>query len=215
MKKKLILTTVFVMLAITSVNASEVKNEREYSNKKYSMILKKNNIDSCIRFPNYNINQCTTQEHIETTTEVTTQITTEATTQKPINNNTNQNSMAQQVVELVNNERAKYGLAPLAIDSSVSEVAQAKSEDMRDNNYFSHTSPTYGSPFEMLKAFGVNYSSAGENIAKGQKTAQAVVEAWMNSEGHRENILNSNYTKIGVGYATGNGTTYWTQMFIK
>lgn len=215
MKKKIILTTVFVMLAMTSVNASEVKNERECSNKKYSITLKKNNIDNCIRFPNYNINQCTTQEYIETTTEATTQITTEQTTQKPTNNNTNQNSMAQQVVELVNNERAKYGLAPLAVDSSVSKVAQAKSEDMRDNNYFSHTSPTYGSPFEMLKAFGVNYSSAGENIAKGQKTAQAVVEAWMNSEGHRENILNSNYTKIGVGYATGNGTTYWTQMFIK
>ena len=83
---------------------------------------------------------------------------------------------------------------------------------MKDNNYFSHTSPTYGSPFNMMKNFGINYKTAAENIARGQKTPEAVVNSWMNSSGHRANILNPGYTKIGVGYEkTGN---YWTQMFI-
>ena len=83
---------------------------------------------------------------------------------------------------------------------------------MKDNNYFSHTSPTYGSPFEMMKKFGISYKTAGENIAQGQITPQAVVNGWMNSSGHRANILNASYNRIGVGYvAEGN---YWTQMFI-
>ena len=83
---------------------------------------------------------------------------------------------------------------------------------MKDNGYFSHTSPTYGSPFDMMKSFGISYRSAAENIAKGQSTPQQVVNAWMNSQGHRANILNKNYTHIGVGYVkSGN---IWTQMFI-
>ena len=83
---------------------------------------------------------------------------------------------------------------------------------MVTNKYFSHTSPTYGTPFQMIKNFGISYRTAGENIAYGQRTPQAVVNAWMNSSGHRANILNSSYTQIGVGYvASGN---YWTQMFI-
>ena len=83
---------------------------------------------------------------------------------------------------------------------------------MSKNNYFSHTSPVYGTPFQMMKNFGISYKSAGENIAKGQATPQAVVNAWMNSSGHRANILNKSYTRIGVGYVA-NGR-YWTQMFI-
>jgi uncharacterized YkwD family protein len=117
----------------------------------------------------------------------------------------------QQVVTLTNNERAKYGLQPLKIDLKVSEVARLKSSDMKNNGYFSHTSPTYGSPFDMMKKFGVQYRSAGENIAMGQRSPQEVVNAWMNSEGHRKNILSSNFTHIGVGHVEGN---YWTQMFI-
>lgn len=84
---------------------------------------------------------------------------------------------------------------------------------MAVNNYFSHTSPTYGSPFDMMKKFGISYTAAGENIAKGQRTPQEVVTAWMNSEGHRANILNKNYTHIGVGFEE-NGYI-WTQQFIK
>ncbi len=135
------------------------------------------------------------------------------------NNQADQSSqsqlMQQQVVDLVNQYRAQYGLKPLKINSDVSRVAQAKSEDMKNKNYFNHTSPTYGSPFNMLKSFGISYKTAGENIAKGQKTAQAVVNAWMNSEGHRANILNANFEEIGVGYAKSGTTTYWTQLFIK
>lgn len=118
----------------------------------------------------------------------------------------------QKVVELTNQERAKNGLKPLALDTALSKVAREKSRDMQSKGYFSHTSPTYGSPFDMMKKFGITYRSAGENIAMGQPTPEAVVKAWMNSEGHRANILNSGYTHIGVGHvASGN---YWTQMFI-
>lgn len=121
----------------------------------------------------------------------------------------------QQVVNLVNQQRSKNGLLPLTMNWQVSRVARYKSQDMCDRNYFSHQSPTYGSPFDMLKQFNINYSSAGENIAKGQKTPQAVMNSWMNSQGHRQNILNKNFTQIGVGYYNKNGTTYWTQMFIR
>ncbi len=117
-----------------------------------------------------------------------------------------------EVIRLVNEIRVKNGLNTLAADWELSRVARYKSQDMKDNNYFSHTSPVYGSPFTMIKNFGISYKSAAENIAKGQTTPEAVVNAWMNSSGHRANILNASYKKIGVGYvASGN---YWTQMFI-
>ncbi|MCY8041521.1 CAP domain-containing protein [Bacillus spizizenii] len=116
------------------------------------------------------------------------------------------------VVELTNAERQKQGLKPLQIDETLSKSARAKSQDMKDKNYFDHQSPTYGSPFDMMKSFGISYKTAGENIAKGQKTPEEVVKAWMNSEGHRKNILNPNFTHIGVGYVeSGN---IWTQQFI-
>ena len=118
----------------------------------------------------------------------------------------------EEVVRLVNEIRKQNGLRELTYDWQLSRVARIKSEDMRDNRYFSHTSPTYGSPFQMMKSFGITYRSAGENIARGQATPQAVVNAWMNSSGHRANILNPSFTHIGVGFAA-NGR-YWTQMFI-
>ena len=117
-----------------------------------------------------------------------------------------------EVVRLVNQIRKENGLKALTQDWQLSRVARFKSKDMTDLGYFSHTSPTYGSPFDMMKDFGISYKSAGENIAKGYSTPEAVVNAWMNSPGHRANILNSSYTHIGVGYvADGN---YWTQMFV-
>ena len=117
-----------------------------------------------------------------------------------------------EVVRLVNLERTKAGLSPLEYDWQISRVARYKSEDMQKNKYFSHTSPTYGSPFNMMKSFGISYKTAGENIARGYQTPSAVVNGWMNSKGHRANILNSSFTHIGVGYvASGN---YWTQMFV-
>lgn len=121
-----------------------------------------------------------------------------------------------EVVRLVNIERAKYGLKPLSENWELSRVARFKSNDMADRRYFSHTSPTYGSPFTMMKNFGIRYTSAGENIAMGQRSAAEVMKGWMNSPGHRKNILNSSFTQIGVGYGVNsNGTPYWTQMFIR
>ena len=123
-------------------------------------------------------------------------------------------SMTSQVVTLVNKERASNGLQSLASDSQLAKLAQMKAEDMAKNGYFSHISPTYGSAFDMMKTYGVSYKTAGENIAKGQKTAQSVMNGWMNSSGHRANILKSDYTKIGVGYAkASDGTTCWVQIF--
>jgi uncharacterized YkwD family protein len=123
---------------------------------------------------------------------------------------TEKSNFASEVVTLVNKERANAGLKPLTVHAKLTTVALDKAKDMSDNNYFSHTSPTHGSPFDMMKAYGISYGYAGENIAKGQRTPQEVMNSWMNSQGHRENILSPNFTKIGVGYYNG----YWVQEFI-
>lgn len=117
-----------------------------------------------------------------------------------------------EVVRLVNEIRVKNGLNKLIENWELSRVARYKSQDMKDNKYFSHISPVYGSPFNMIRNFGISYRTAGENIAKGYATPQAVVNGWMNSSGHRANILNASYTRIGVGYVSDG--KYWTQMFI-
>lgn len=119
---------------------------------------------------------------------------------------------ADRVLELVNKERAKAGLTPLVIDSKLQYVATEKSKDMAISDYFSHTSPNYGSPFDMMKSFGVTYRAAGENIAMGYKTPEAVMDGWMNSPGHKANILSDNFGKIGIGIYFGD-SVYWTQMF--
>lgn len=120
----------------------------------------------------------------------------------------------QKVVELVNVERQKAGLPALKMDASLSNVARAKSKDMAVNNYFAHQSPTYGSAGDMLRQYGISWHAWGENIAAGQSTPEIVVNAWMNSSGHRANILSSNFSKIGVGYVTSSsGRPYWTQIF--
>ncbi len=121
-------------------------------------------------------------------------------------------SYEQEVIDLVNTIRVQNGLKKLTANWELSRVARYKSQDMKNKGYFSHTSPTYGSPFTMIKNFGISYRTAGENIAKGYRTPSEVVNGWMNSSGHRANILNASFTQIGVGYvADGN---YWTQMFI-
>ena len=108
----------------------------------------------------------------------------------------------QQMLNLVNEERQKAGLSPLKADPALTKMARAKSQDMIDNNYFDHNSPTYGSPFEMMDQFGITYKTAGENIA-GNGSVQGAHTALMNSQGHRENILGSQYTKIGIGIKDG------------
>lgn len=121
-----------------------------------------------------------------------------------------------EVIRLVNVERTSRGIPALTKNWELSRVARYKSQDMVDKNYFSHTSPTYGSPFTMMQNFGLRFSAAAENIAYGQRSAKEVVTAWMNSPGHRANILSASYTQTGVGAAKkANGTLYWTQMFIK
>lgn len=122
---------------------------------------------------------------------------------------TEKSDFANQVVDLVNKERAKAGLNPLKSDEKLTKVAMIKAQDMYDNNYFDHQSPTLGSPFDLMKAQGVQYRTAGENIAKGQRSPEEVMNAWMNSEGHRQNILNPNYSAIGVAYYNGE----WVQEF--
>ncbi len=166
---------------------------------------------------NNNINYTNTDySQAESSTEKQPAENSQAETRQASNSSaqSSNSSYEQRVVQLVNVEREKNGLNPLVLDSSISNVARAKSKDMADNNYFAHQSPTYGSAGDMLRNFGINWSAWGENIASGQNTPEQVVNAWMNSEGHRANILSTNFGKIGVGYVTdSNGTPYWTQMF--
>ena len=120
------------------------------------------------------------------------------------------------MVTLTNAERAKAGCGPLTVNGTLTAVAQAHSADMAAHNYFDHNSQDGRSPFDRMTAAGYRYSTAAENIAAGQRTPQAVMTGWMNSPGHRANILNCALKEIGVGYATGSSSTYgvyWTQDF--
>lgn len=130
------------------------------------------------------------------------------------NNTTSLTSDEWEVFNLINQQRSQNGLSPLKIDYEVQRVARIKAQDMVNNNYFSHTSPTYGSPFNMLNNFKVSYRTAGENIA-GNSSNSAAVTAWMNSSGHKANILNSSFNYTGIGVI--NGSKYgkiYVQMFI-
>ena len=133
------------------------------------------------------------------------------------NSNTTTNGLTadeQEVFNLINAQRTSAGLSALKIDEELQNVARVKAKDMVDNNYFSHNSPTYGTPFNMIKNFGISYKAAGENIA-GNSSNQGAVNAWMNSEGHRANILSNNYNYTGI--AVVSSPTYgkvYVQMFI-
>ncbi|MDF2653222.1 MAG: hypothetical protein K0Q73_9027 [Paenibacillus sp.] len=135
---------------------------------------------------------------------------TNAGTKTPVTSAPSQSTFASQVVNLVNQERSKAGLRPLTSNSALTAMALDKAKDLYNNGYFDHTSPTYGSPFDMMSKYGIRYSFAGENIAKGQQTPEAVMKAWMNSTGHRQNILSPNFTQIGVAFYNGE----WVQEFI-
>ena len=121
----------------------------------------------------------------------------------------------QTAVNLLNNDRARYNLAPLTLDPALCRIARIKSEDMRDNQYFAHTSPTYGNVRQMLTHFGYSYSAAGENIAH-HATIEKAQAAFLSSPGHRKNIMSSAYTKVGLGIALDkNGFVYLTQIFAR
>lgn len=120
-------------------------------------------------------------------------------------------SYAAQVVSLVNQERAKYNLAPLTMHTTISSAAMTRAKEITTS--FSHTRPNGTSFSTVLKENGISYKGSGENIAWGQKTPQEVVTGWMNSAGHRANILNEKFTQIGIGYYVENTTPYWVQLF--
>jgi uncharacterized protein YkwD len=123
-------------------------------------------------------------------------------------------SFVDQVVTLTNQQRAAQGCSALAVNATLTSVAQAHSVDMSRRNFFDHVNPDGESPFDRMSAAGYRYRLAAENIAAGQRTPQEVVTGWMNSAGHRANILNCGLTQIGVGYATGGSYgIYWTQDF--
>lgn len=150
--------------------------------------------------------------NIPTTTSTPSQDNIPSTTNVP----SDIKSLEAEVIRLVNIERTKAGIPALTSNDKISNVARIKSNDFIESNYFSHNSPTYGTPFEMLKSFGITFTAAAENIASGQGTAAQVMNSWMNSSGHRTNILNSTYNQIGVGVAKDSkGNMYWTQLFIK
>ncbi len=121
----------------------------------------------------------------------------------------------QQILTLVNLERKKANLQPLTLNSKLGQAAQSHTNDMVSKNYFSHTSPSGGTMTSRVKATGYVYSAIGENIAAGKNTANATMNQWMNSPGHRANILNPKYRELGVGYAPSNDQYryYWTQVF--
>lgn len=134
-------------------------------------------------------------------------------TQKPEQSVGTQGSYARAVLSIVNEERAKYGLQSLSWDASLAKAADVRARETE--TLFSHTRPNGSSCFTVLNEMNISYMGCGENIAYGQMTPQEVMNAWMNSEGHRNNILDPNYTKLGVGcYRASNGTYYWTQLFI-
>lgn len=220
MKKTLLsITVALLLLSSTSfASAGGFTTVRYTINTNYSNYYQINNQNVQHRYVTYSPYKYTYNRYAVPNTTNTNNINNNTTN---TNNNINTtvsstaNTMELEVLKLINEERKKEGLAPFTYSEELSKVARTKSQDMADKNYFSHTSPTYGDPFTMMKSFGIKYRTAGENIAKGYYSASSVVNGWMNSEGHRANILNPSFNKIGIGYATNkSGTTYWTQMFI-
>lgn len=158
----------------------------------------------CNRFPNINVPD---DNQPETDTETPDNNQPETDTEAPAL------SYAEQVVKLVNEERAKVGAGALTLDKEIETAALVRAKEIETS--FSHTRPDGRSFSTALTDAGITFRSSGENIAWGQRSPEEVVNAWMNSDGHRANILNTNFTKIGVGhYQNSAGRNYWTQLFI-
>lgn len=133
---------------------------------------------------------------------------------EPSTDDRSNEAFVQQVIDLVNEERAKAGLSPLQESVQASKAASVRAQEIMRS--FSHTRPDGSNFSTVLQQNGISFQSCGENIAYGQRTPQEVMNSWMNSQGHRANILNPNFTSIGVGYVENNSKTgYWTQLFVR
>lgn len=204
MKKTIAVLTMILLSAVPSTAFAAEKNICS-NNIKYTAVQEyKNNsfLNNCfgnIQIPNIgggNVNNGNTNN---------------GNTQKPDDNGYN-SSYEQQVLNLVNKERRSQGLSALSLSAEARQAARVRAKEIVSS--FSHTRPNGTSCFTVLNEIGAKYTSAGENIAKGQKTPEQVVEAWMNSPSHRANILSSKYTKLGVGCYFNGSNTYWAQMFL-
>ena len=147
-----------------------------------------------------------------TPTPIPTPIPVPTPTPSPAPDSGNSSAMQTEMLGYINAERAKVNAAPLTLDNSLSNGAYLKAKDMAVNGYFDHTSPTYGSPFEMMKSMGISYHMAGENIAKNM-SVKGAHDAFMNSPGHKANILNTGYHKVGLGFYRSGSYLYVTQWF--
>lgn len=174
-------------------------------------------IESVSQTPDINVTiapttQNTTKNTTQSTTKNTTQSTTKSTTSAP-NQSSSNSSYVEQVIQMVNQERGKAGVSALTTTTNLSSAAATRAQEIVGS--FSHTRPSGAAFNTVLNESGISYSGAGENIAWGQTTPQQVMESWMNSSGHKANILNGSFTKIGVGfYKDASGKCYWTQEFI-
>jgi uncharacterized protein YkwD len=225
--KKIILTLSLAALVTGAVSTNAYAADFTQLKNGQSVIVKRinsdciNNIDDLFNGPIdtttiVNDSNKTTVDKTtanETTNDKTT--SNEASVDKTTTNDTNKatnQSYAEKIVELVNKERAKAGLSAVKIDTKLATAATKRAHEIETS--FAHTRPN-GSNFNtVINENGVNYRGAGENIAYGQKTPEEVMNGWMNSEGHRANILNASFTTIGVGYyQNAAGVNHWVQLF--
>ncbi|MDQ0192910.1 CAP domain-containing protein [Paenibacillus wynnii] len=208
-------TVMAVSISLPSQASAATSSPIDLTNTRYEQILKYFQTYYSQSAPTVVVNTPVVTEQKAPVAPVAPTKTTPVVTQAPKSTPTTavaapKLTYTQQVVVLVNKERTAAGLKPVTGLDSLNKLAATKATDMRTNQYFSHTSPTYGSPFDMMGTFGITYRAAGENIAMGQKTPQEVMTAWMNSPGHRKNILSVDFNYIGVGF----DNNYWVQEFI-
>ncbi len=214
-KIKIMIIVLVALMVVTLISAELMASGyRYYTTNRYRYITR-NYRTPYYRYYTTRTNQTPVQEKPEATpTQTQEEPVVEPEPAPTVPEQSNMNQMEQQMLNMINQERAANGVQPLKMDSRLVTLARKKSQDMIDNNYFSHTSPTYGSPFQMLKDAGVSYRTAGENIA-GNSSVSGAHKALMNSSGHRRNILNPNYTAVGIGIVKGGPYgMMFTQLFI-
>ncbi len=192
-----------------SVNINSNKNSSGYSN---SVSLKNHKVNTKPTTPTKQPTQPAPTQPAPTQPAPTQPAPTQPKPSIPVTGSATLSAQEQTMVNEINKERAAAGLAPLQVSLPLVEVAQLKANDMKTNGYFSHTSPTYGSPFDMLRSAGISYRGAGENIAINSSVDGAMA-AFMSSDGHRRNILNPAYTHVGIGVVKSSHGTYFVQIF--